>query len=75
MVDGSGGGNNSNSMMDFNPTPLSSSTSGGANNSTTITENVAELQFGPDFEDIHSTWTLLYVLEWEVLSFIFIFYD
>ena len=62
MVDGSGGGNNSNSMMDFNPTPLSSSTS-GANNSTTITENVAELQFGPDFEDIHSTWTLLYVLE------------
>jgi hypothetical protein len=54
MVDGSGG--NSSSMVEFNPTAITSSTAGSA----TIIENVAELQFGPDFEDIHSTLSLVH---------------
>ena len=41
MVDGSG-------SMDFSPT-ASASAAGG------VMENVAELQFGPDFDDIHGT--------------------
>ena len=56
MVDGSGGNSSS---MDFNPT-ASSTSAGGAN--TTIIENVAELQFGPEFEDIHSTLPFLLLL-------------
>ena len=54
MVDGSGGNS---STMDFNPTG-SSTSAGGAN--TTIIENVAELQFGPEFEDIDSTFRFCY---------------
>ena len=54
MVDGSGGNSSS---MDFNPTG-SSTSAGGAN--TTIIENVAELQFGPEFEDIDSTFRFCY---------------
>lgn len=65
MVDGSGIGI-SNNGMDFNPTTTTTASSSAAaassansTTTTTIIENVAELQFGPDFEDIHSTFVLL----------------
>jgi hypothetical protein len=46
----------SNNTSIWNP---SSSTSNAAHQQpTTVIENVAELQFGPDFDDIHSTCVL-----------------
>jgi hypothetical protein len=54
MVDGSA------TLGDWNTTATTTSSSNNNNNnnnnsSSSIIENVAELQFGPDFEDIHST--------------------